>query len=182
MSSQIAVLLTILCLSSGVAIAQPEAAERNATAQEITGNWQLLPLPDALEPKILKSNPWPATCQWYSYSSNGILKSIDETHAKGIDGTPAPCDSLTSTQLDQTMTQVRAVSSWKYDLSPAFQKALVIVTRSDVKGYAEYWEPHFVVKPFSNGGVEFHEGDLNLYLVNMQTHQIVWIRHLRRLN
>ena len=174
MSSQIAVLLTILCFSSGVAIAQPEAAERNATAQEITGSWQLLPLPDALEPKILKTNPWPAACQWYSYSSNGTLKSIDKT--------AAPCDSLTATQLDQTLIQVPAVTSWKYDLSPVFQKALIIVTRSDVKGYAEYWEPHLVVKPFSNGGVEFHEGDLNLYLVNMQSHQIVWIRHLQRLN
>lgn len=174
MKSQIAALLTILCLSSGVAIAQTEAAERNATAQEITGNWQLLPLPDALEPKILKTNPWPAACQWYSYSSNGTLKSIDKT--------PAPCDSLTATQLDKAVTPVPAVVSWKYDLSPVFQKALVIVTRSDVKGYAEYWEPHLVVKPFSNGGVEFREGDLNLYLVNMQSHQIVWIRHLRRLN
>ncbi len=174
MSSKIAVLLAILCLSSEVAIAQSETAERNATAQEITGNWQLLPLPEALEPKILKTNPWPASCQWYSYSSNGTLKSIDKTSA--------PCDSLTAAQLDQAVIPVPAVASWKYDLSPAIQKALVIITRSDVKGYAEYWEPHFVTKPFSNGGVEFQTGDLIFYLVNLQSHQTVWIRHLRKLN
>lgn len=174
MSSQIAVLFAILSISSGATVAQSEAPERNATAQEITGNWQLLPLPESLEPKAFKTNPWPAPCQWYSYSSNGTLKSIDKT--------PAPCDSLTAKQLDQAVIRVPAVASWKYDLSPAFQKALVIVTRSDVKGYAEYWEPHFVVKSFSNGGVEFQKGDLIFYLVNLQAHQIVWIRHLRRLN
>lgn len=174
MSSRIAVLVAILCFSSGAAIAQSETPERNATAQEITGNWQLLPLPEALEPKLFKTNPWPAPCQWYSYSRNGILKSINKT--------PAPCDSMTATQLGQAVIQVPAVVSWKYDLSPAFQKALVIVTRSDVKGYAEYWEPHFVTKSFTNGGVEFQEGDLIFYLANLQSHQNVWIRHLRKLN
>jgi hypothetical protein len=162
-------------VSSGTAVAygQGEAVERSATAQEITGNWQLLPLPDSLEPKFFKTNPWPAACQWYSYSSTGSLKSIDRTSE--------PCDALSSAQLDEALVQVPPVVSWKYDLSPAFQKALIIVTRSDVRGYAEYWEPHIVSKAFSTGGVEFHEGDLLLYLFNLQKHQIVWIRHLRRM-
>ena len=47
------------------------------------------------------------------------------------------------------MSHVPAVVSWKYDLSPVYNKGLVIVTRSDVKGYTEYWEPHYVTTSFS---------------------------------
>ena len=173
MPIRVAVLMFILFLGSQAAYGQPETIERNATAQEIAGNWELLPLPNPLEPKILKSNPWPAACQWYSYSESGDLK--------GIDKNPGPCRTFSSAQLDEAVAQVPAVVSWRYDLSPQFQKALVIVSRSDVKGYSEYWEPHMVVKAFSNGGETFKEGDLLLYLVNLKSHQIVWIRHLRRL-
>lgn len=174
MSLPIAVIFTIICLTSCAATVPQERAVRNATEQEITGNWKLIPLPTEIEPKILKVNPWPAACQWYSYSSNGSLKSIGKN--------PAPCDSLTAAQLVQTVSPVPAVVSWKYDLSPVYQKGIIIVTRSDVKGYAEYWEPHIVVTPFSKGGVDFLKGDLILYLVNLRTHQIEWIRHLRKLN
>ena len=160
-------------VGSSVVFGQDEAAERNATAQEITGDWQLLPLPDSLEPKVLQTNPWPAACQWYSYSSTGTLKSIDST--------PEPCQALSSAKLDEALLQVPAVVSWKYDLSPVYQKGLIIVTRSDVQGYSEYWEPHIVTKPFSNGGVKFQQGDLLLYLFNLQQHQLVWIRHLRKI-
>ncbi len=165
--------VAIVFSSRGLCLGQGEAFERNATAAEITGNWQLLPLPDSAEPKLLKTNPWPAGCQWFSYSSSGSLKSIDKTNA--------PCEAISSAEFDKVLSDVGSVVSWKYDLSPIYQKALIVVTRSDVKAYAEYWEPHIVTKPFSKDGVDFHEGDLILYLINMQTRRIVWIRHLRRL-
>jgi hypothetical protein len=60
--------------------------ERNAKAEKITWNWQLLPLPDSVEPKLLKTNPWPAPCEWYSYEPSGSLKSIDRTNA--------PCEAM----------------------------------------------------------------------------------------
>jgi hypothetical protein len=74
------------------------------------------------------------------------------------------------------------VVSWKYESSQATNRALLVVTRSDMKGYAEYWDPHFVTAPFSKGGAEFKRGDLVLYLVDLQAHRITWIRHLERLN
>lgn len=167
------ILSTTVFLASIASFPQADRAERNATEQEITGNWQLLPLPDSVEPKEFKSNPWPATCQWYSYSSAGWLKSIDTINQ--------PCRPLTSKQLDEALTAVPAVVSWKYDLSPVYQRALIIIKRTDVKGYAEYWMPHIVTRTFSKDGLEFREGDLLLYLVNMQEHKVVWIRHLRKM-
>jgi hypothetical protein len=168
------IMLSIFLISTSFAGAQDNPAERNATQQEITGDWQLLPLPDSLEPKAFKSNPWPATCQWYSYSATGTLKSIDAINQ--------PCRPFSSKQLDEALTAVPATVSWKYDLSPVYQKALIIISRSDVQHYAEYWMPHIVTKAFSRDGVEFREGDLLLYLVNMQEHKVVWIRHLRKMS
>ncbi|RSL18939.1 hypothetical protein EDE15_4549 [Edaphobacter aggregans] len=163
-----------LVFAGGVlSLAQVAASARNATAEEITGKWQLLPLPDSVEPKILKNNPWPAACQWYSYSSSGALKSIDKTNS--------PCEAMSSAEFDKVLPHVASVVSWKYDLSPVYQKALIIVSRTDVPHYAEYWEPQIVTKAFSRDGVDFREGDLILYLHNLNTHKMVWIRHLRRL-
>jgi hypothetical protein len=165
--------LALIFASGVLSLAQVAASARNATAEEITGNWQLLPLPDSVEPKILKNNPWPAACQWYSYSSSGALKSIDKTNS--------PCEAMSSAEFDKVLPHVASVVSWKYDLSPVYQKALIIVSRTDVPHYAEYWEPQIVTKTFSRDGVDFQEGDLILYLHNLNTHQMVWIRHLRKL-
>lgn len=77
---------------------------------------------------------------------------------------------------------IPAVVSWEYDLSPVYHKGVLIIKRSDVKGYGEVWEPQIVVKPFTNGGVAFQTGDLLLYLADMHTHKMVWIRHLRKIN
>jgi hypothetical protein len=162
-----------LLLSCTFAFAQSETIERNATAEEIQGEWQLLLLPDALQLKLLPANPWPSECQFYSYDRNGNLKSIEKLKA--------PCDVMSAAQLRDTMTHVPAVVSWKYELSPAYHKGVILVSRSDVSGYSELWEPHIVAKAFSKDGVEFREGDLILYLADMKAHQLVWIRHLRKL-
>jgi hypothetical protein len=165
--------LALVFASGALSLAQGATSARNATAEEITGNWQLLPLPDSVEPKLLKSNPWPALCQWYSYSSSGSLKSIDKTKA--------PCEVMSSAEFDQVLPHVASVVFWKYDLSPVDHKGLIIISRTDVPHYAEYWEPQIVTTAFSKDGVDFQEGDLILYLHNLNTHQMVWIRHLRRL-
>jgi hypothetical protein len=169
---QIALAL-VFATSSFLCLAQGNTSARNATAEEITGNWQLLPLPDSVEPRLFKTNPWPAACQWYSYSSSGSLKSIDKTSA--------PCEAMSSAEFDKVLPHVASLVSWKYDLSPVCQKALIIVSGTDVPHYAEYWEPQIVTKAFSRDGVDFQEGDLILYLHNLNTHQMVWIRHLRKM-
>jgi len=164
--------LGALALSSH-ASAQSEAA-RNASAAEIEGYWQLLPLPEQLEPKILPANPWPAQCQWFSYGSNGQMKSIDKLRG--------PCEPASRAELDKVFRVIPAVISWQYDLSPVYHKGALLIKRNDVKGYGEIWDPQIVVKPFTNGGVEFQAGDLLLYLADLQSHKIVWIRHLRKVN
>lgn len=160
-------------ITSHVSAAQE--AERNAFKDDIVGNWKLIELPLELQPKILPSNPWPAQCQWYSYGADGTLKSIDKS------GKDVSCDALSNNEFETVLPHIQSVVSWKYDLSPVYQKGLVIVSRTDVQNYHEIWEPHLVVKSYAKGGEEFREGDLLLYLVRLQDKQIVWIRHLRRL-
>jgi hypothetical protein len=149
-------------------------AVRNASEKEIEGYWELLPLPDQLEPKLLPANPWPAQCQWFSYGHDGQMKSIDKLRG--------PCEAHSKAGLDEVFDLIPAVISWKYDLSPVYHKGALIIGRSDVKGYGEIWEPQIVVKPFTNSGANFQAGDLLLYLADFQSHKIGWIRHLRKVN
>ena len=155
------------------ALAQ-ELVERNATREEIVGTWEIAALPETAQPKYLKNNPWPAECQWFSFTSSGGLKSFDKTRG--------PCETKQGAELKALFDAVPSVSSWQYDLSPSFQKALVIVRRTDAKDYIEYWEPHYVTKSFKVGDAEVKEGDLLFYLVNMQAKKIVWIRHLQKVH
>jgi hypothetical protein len=162
-----------LLLGGAPVFAQADTGEKNATAEDIQGEWQLLPLPDAMQIKILASNPWPSECQYYSYARAGDLKSIEKLKA--------PCDVMSAAQLRETVTKVPTVVSWKYDFSASHQKGILIVTRSDKKDYMEVWEPHIVDKAFAKGGEQFLEGDLILYLADMESKQLVWVRHLRKL-
>jgi hypothetical protein len=163
------VILTIFAFSS---FAQDAPTSRNATASEIQGNWQLLPLPAALEPNG-SSNPWPSECQLFGYYPTGELKSIDKSRG--------PCATITSNQEDRVFAAVPHVVTWRYDMSPTYHKAVIVVTRSDVGNYMEVWDPQLVTTPFSKDGVDFKQGDLILYLANLHDHKIAWIRHLRRL-
>jgi hypothetical protein len=163
------VFLTIFAFN---AMAQGTQTARNATAAEIQGNWQLLPLPTALEPSGF-SNPWPSECQLFGYYATGELKSVDKLRG--------PCEATTSEQADHVFAAVPHVVTWRYDMSPVYQKAVIVVTRSDVNNYMEVWDPQLVTTSFTKDGAEFKQGDLILYLANLHDHKIVWIRHLRRL-
>ena len=166
-------LLALVTIAHATTVgAQP--AERTATRQEIIGSWELVPVPDSLQPKIFKQNPWPAACQWYSYGADGTLNSFYKFRD--------PCEPTTAAELSSVFALFPPVVSWQYDLGPVFGNALIIVKRTDVKDYAECWEPHYVARTFTaRGGVEITQGDLLLYLVNMESKQIIWIRHLRRI-
>jgi hypothetical protein len=165
------VLALLMLIPFGVS-AQDVQTVRNATAEEIQGNWQLLPLPMSLEP-VGSSNPWPSECQLFGYSPNGALKSVDKLRG--------PCEPVTSAQADKVFAAVPQIVTWRYDMSPVYHKAVIVVTRSDVNHYMEVWEPQIVTQPFSKDAVDFKQGDLILYLANLQDHKIVWLRHLRRL-
>jgi hypothetical protein len=164
----------VLLLTGTSVFAQAETWEKNATAEDIQGEWQLLPVPEAMQIKILPSNPWPSECQFYSYGKTGDLKSIEKL--KG------PCDVLSAAQLRETVRKVPAVVSWKYDFSVSHQKGILIITRSDKKDYMEVWEPHLVDKAFAKGDEQFLQGDLILYLADMESKTLVWVRHLRKLS
>ena len=169
-----AIITLSLLLGGAPVFAQADTGEKNATAEDIQGEWQLLPLPDAMQLTILSSNPWPSECQYYSYARTGELKSIEKLKA--------PCDVMSAAQLRETVKNVPAVVSWKYDFSASHQKGILIVIRSDKKDYMEVWEPHIVDKAFAKGGEQFLEGDLILYLADMESKQLVWVRHLRKLS
>ena len=163
-----------LLLGCAVAHAQADSGEVNAAAEDIQGEWQLLPMPDGMQFKVLQFNPWPSECQYFSYTQTGGLKSIEKLKA--------PCDVMSAAQLRETVKNVPAVVSWKYDFSVSHQKGILIITRSDKKDYMEVWEPHVVDKAFAKGGEQFLEGDLILYLADMESKQLVWVRHLRKLS
>ena len=169
-----AILALGLLVGCASAFAQADTGERNATAADIQGEWQLLPMPDAMQFKVLPFNPWPSECQYFSYAPTGDLKSIEKLKA--------PCDVMTAAQLRETVRNVVVVASWKYDFSASHQKGILIVTRSDKKDYMEVWEPHIVDKAFAKGGEQFLAGDLILYLADMESKQLVWVRHLRKLS
>src|SRR6266705_432824 len=96
-----AILALGLLLGCASACAQADTGEKNATAEDIQGEWQLLPLPDAMQIKILPSNPWPSECQDYSYARTGDLKSIEKL--KG------PCNVMSAAQLRATVKNLPAV-------------------------------------------------------------------------
>jgi len=162
----------LLMMFVGAVGAQESQSTRNATVEEIQGNWQLLPLPSTLEPNG-EIDPWPSECQVFGYASSGQLKSVDKLHG--------PCEPLTSAQADRVFASVPSVVTWRYDMSPVYHKAVIVVTRSDVSKYMEVWGPEVVTTPFTKDGVDFQKGDLLLSLANLKEHKIVWFRHLRRL-
>jgi hypothetical protein len=169
-----AIVTLSLLLGGAPVFAQADAGEKNATPEDIQGEWQLLPMPDAMQFKVLPFNPWPSECQYFSYTQKGDLKSIEKLKA--------PCDVISAAQLRETLKNVPAVAFWKYDFSTSHQKGILIVTRSDKKDYMEVWEPHLVDKAFAKGGEQFLAGDLILYLADMESKQLVWVRHLRKLS
>jgi hypothetical protein len=169
-----AIVVLSLLLGGAPVFAQADGGEINATAADIQGEWQLLPMPDAMQFKVLPFNPWPSECQYFSYAQTGDLKSVEKLKA--------PCNVMTSAQLREKVKNVPAVASWKYDFSASHQKGILIVTRSDKKDYMEVWEPHIVDKAFAKGGEQFLAGDLILYLADMESKQLVWMRHLRKLS
>jgi hypothetical protein len=162
----------VLAMLVGSVSAQDAGPTRNATVEEIQGNWELLPLPVTLEPDG-QPNLWPSECQFFGYGASGELKSVDKLRG--------PCERMTSAQADQVFAAVKPVVTWRYDMSPVYHKAVIVVTRSDVAHYMEVWGPEVVTTAFTKDGVEFKQGDLLLSLANLKEHKIVWIRHLRRL-
>ena len=63
---------------------------RNATAEEIQGEWQLLPLPDALQLKILSANPWPSECQFF-WVRQVFVNIASDSGRRHEEGTTSPC-------------------------------------------------------------------------------------------
>jgi len=146
--------------------------EATPAAQELVGDWALIPVPGTIQPKAIRINPWPAQCQWFMFAANGAVKSFDRMRA--------PCEEMTATAFERAVALLPPAALWRYDAHPAEQKAFMLFETRDAL-YGESWEAHVVTQDFSRDGADFKAGDLLLYLTNMKTRQIVWIRHLRRL-
>jgi hypothetical protein len=147
------------------------AQERSATRDEIVGSWEMVPLSPARQPNVI-ANPWPAPCQWYRYSSSGTVFNMNES--------PGPCRKTSSQDLDKAAANLSPVVFWKYEISTATSKGVLVVTRTDVKNYVEYWNVHVVTQATP----EFKSGDLLMYLMKIDSGKAVvsWIRHLRRIS
>jgi hypothetical protein len=163
----IAALIATLSFYTASAGAE-EHTSRPARKDEIVGFWQLVPLPESLRPKVLSTDPWPSSCQWFGYYSDGVLKTIDKLRG--------PCDEFTAKKLAETMNTVPSIISWEHH-----EPALAVVSRSDAKNYAEGWEVTLVLKAFSKNGAEFAPGDIVMYLRNFKENKTLYIRHLKRL-
>lgn len=157
---------------SDQATAAPPTYEVAPAAQELVGDWQMVYVPDSIQPRAVRVNQWPAQCQWFSFAANGMVKSLD--HAR------APCEFMTGTNLERMVAPFPVVAIWRYDTRAVPGKTFMEMQSSEMV-YAEYWEAHVVTQDFLRDGADFKAGDLLLYLTNMRTHQITWIRHLRRL-
>jgi hypothetical protein len=146
------------------------AQERSAARDEIVGSWEMVPLAPARQPNVI-ANPWPAPCQWYRYSSTGTVFNMNES--------PGPCRKMSSQELDKVAANLSPIVFWKYEISPATSKGVLVVTRTDAKNYVEYWNVHVVTQ----ANPENRIGDLLMYLMKIDAGKAVvaWVRHLRRM-
>ena len=147
---------------------------RIATRADIFGAWELVPVPDSLQPQILEENPWPAPCQYYRYFPDGRLATLMKS--------PKPCEKLTSAGMDAAFASRATPLRFEYAASrDDASKGLLFVTRTEVPTYREIWEPTLFLTDAQINGIQYRKGDLVLALIDLKTKRPVWFRQLRRL-
>ena len=147
---------------------------RIATRADIFGAWELVPVPDSLQPQVLEKSPWPAPCQYFRYFPDGRLGTFMKS--------PRPCEKLTTAGMDAAFAGKPTPIRFEYAASrddPS--KGLLFVTRTDVPSYREVWEPRLFLTDAQINGVQYRKGDLVLALIDLKSKTPVWFRQLRRL-
>ncbi|SEK13254.1 hypothetical protein [Paraburkholderia diazotrophica] len=171
--------ILIVCTLPCTSFSQIDSTQllRPASQHEIVGDWQLAPFPDALQPKVLRANPWPSECQWFAYQKDGVFKSLSRI--------TAPCPPLTAAVMDAppfASPPNLPDISWKHEAAAASGEGYIIISRSDNKGYREKWQVDIVQNSFQKGDINFLQGDLILSLVDPKSSRALWYRHLRHLD
>ena len=152
--------LTLLLLSLG-ALAQSQFA-KPADANSLPGVYQLIEFPDANQPKFLKQNPWPATCQFFGIYKNGYLLH-QETHLGAC-----------SNQIPKAIPVAAQDVEWKF-----VQAGILSIARKDGKGVTQYWKVDKVTANTHLDKTNLSSGDLVMQLIGPEK-KAVWVRLLKK--
>lgn len=140
-----------------------------ASAEALNGYWGSVQESKALTPKILKQDPFPWKCEYFSFNQDGTLGSIQIS-------TPEKCPT---TKGEDFLRLPKAIT-WRLG------SGSLEIRRNDDPRYIEIWEPYIVAKNFSHKGVEFKQGDLLLFMAQFNDTRKdrignLYFRHMRRL-
>ena len=133
-----------------------------ATAQELIGYWEMIPLPN---PKMNKVNPWPQNYQWFEFTKDGKINSMMSSEYKEY-----------SIQELHTVFEVfpkKRVPNYKVN------RSFVTIDNPENKNYLEIWGTNIFAKDIE--GIA-KKGDLMMTLDDgTQTGKVVYYRLLRRI-
>ena len=152
--------LTTLLLSQSV-LAQSQYA-KPADANSLPGVYQLIEFPDANQPKFLKSNPWPANCQFFGIYKNGYLLH-QETRVGSC-----------SNQIPRAIPVTAQGVEWKF-----VQTGILSIARKDGKGVTQYWKVDKVIANTHLDKINLNSGDLMMQLIGPEK-KPVWLRLLKK--
>ncbi len=139
---------------------------RYAQEEEIVGFWELVPLPANVSDLLNKTNPWPLPYQWFAIYEDGRMYTVMTTEDENYSS-----DALH-----------RAFQSLPFPLQYEFNGGILRVTNPQLRDYVEIWGVNVFVKDGSLASVlPVNEGDLLMSLQSSVSNEIVYYRHLRRL-
>jgi len=148
-----------------------QAKSRPAAASDFTGVFQLLPYPVERQPKSLKENPWPATCQFFGHYPGGYWLHDQQTQFKQGQPEAGACKSAVPAKrptLPQTVT-------WRQ-----LKEGFFLIDRADYK-IQELWKVDRINAPANVDSINLNEGDIIMQMLDGSGKQIIWIRLLRRI-
>src|SRR5262245_52850392 len=144
---------------SAVAGSEPYAIP--ASSSDFTGIWRLLPLDPSADPKALKEDLWPATCQYFGHYSGGNWFH-QQTHL-------GACNN----QIPDLPYKFPVNVTWKMP-----QLGLVVIDRPDYK-IKEVWKVDKITGDAHLGSTNLNKGDLIMQMIGKDK-RYIYVRLLRR--
>ncbi len=139
---------------------------RYAHEGEIVGFWELVPLPANVFDILNKVNPWPLPFQWFAIYEDGRMYTVMATED----------ENLSSDALHRTF------QDFPFSLQYEFRSGFLKVTDPQIENHAEHWAVNIMLRDGSVADVvPVNEGDLILSLQGSREDEVVYYRHLRRL-
>lgn len=128
-----------------------EVPLRHATNTDLFGYWALVPESLKIKTNSFRKDPFPSTCQYFSFAEDRDMRSIDMI-------TNDACPSVTAADFKAAKALPRVID-WK--VGP---NGMLEITRTDIPNYIESWEAFIATNSFTQSGVTFKPGDLLLYM------------------